>query len=60
MDAGHTLVGPTVGVPAEETGGIGGLFAGDEPVEDDRRPSSPSRPPGSAPPGSHARRPLRR
>ncbi|MGY1631645.1 hypothetical protein ACI784_08070 [Geodermatophilus sp. SYSU D01186] len=35
-----TLVGPTVGVPADETGGIGGLFAGAE--REDVAPPAPA------------------
>ncbi|MBB3082717.1 hypothetical protein [Geodermatophilus sabuli] len=48
-----TLVGPTVGVTADETGGIGGLFAGAE--REDAPPASaapaqPSPPPVTDPP----------
>ncbi|RBY75731.1 hypothetical protein DQ238_19055 [Geodermatophilus sp. TF02-6] len=70
-DAGprDTLVGPTVGVPADETGGTGGLFAGAGPA--DPEPSAPLPPaadrvfrPDGAPlagrrrPGSSRRIPL--
>ncbi|MGY1620578.1 hypothetical protein ACI789_00090 [Geodermatophilus sp. SYSU D00965] len=65
-----TLVGPTVGVTAEETGGIGGLFARaepDEPVQAEEparaeepvraeAPAAPAPPPAPAPPA--ARPPL--
>ncbi|MGY1688675.1 hypothetical protein [Geodermatophilus sp. SYSU D01105] len=48
-----TLVGPTVGVTADETGGIGGLFAGAEPEERTRaaEPAAPvAAPPAARPP----------
>ncbi|MGY1705388.1 hypothetical protein ACI79C_12505 [Geodermatophilus sp. SYSU D00697] len=47
-----TLVGPTVGVTADETGGIGGLFAGAEPEERTRtaEPAAPVAAPPAARP----------
>ncbi|MGY1638191.1 hypothetical protein ACI78V_16210 [Geodermatophilus sp. SYSU D00742] len=48
-----TLVGPTVGVAADETGGIGGLFAGAEREDGPAATVAPARsapPPDAAPP----------
>jgi hypothetical protein len=47
-----TLVGPTVGVSADETGGIGGLFAG--AAREDAAPAAP----GSAAPASATSTPV--
>ncbi|SHN50156.1 hypothetical protein SAMN05660350_00154 [Geodermatophilus obscurus] len=55
-----TLVGPTAGVREDESGGIGGLFTGGEPVDAEPIASQPAVPPArveppAAPPASGAR-----
>jgi hypothetical protein len=57
MGPQDTLIGPTVGVTAEETGGIGGLFAGAERDEPPRREEPPVPVPAAAAPAPPVARP---